>query len=404
MAKSSYETLHPLDSYLKSVKSAKITNSDTKRNAQVFHPEYFSSGHKKADNALRYAENMTTYGNHVKNVQTNFDRLYSVYPEMELDSLGQYIFIVRPNLNIYKNDTSLVKMSSKSYEASSAPAADPFFNYMNNQHPYMLKSLTDELDWGHDFIPYLVGRTESLQLPDYRIKTYNLNQPFTNFNLPYAGHALDSMTGGEFDITFREDNELRIHKLFQAWVYYIHNVTRNMFSPKKEYIRDNVIDYATSIYSIVCKPDAETIVHWAKYTGAFPTNVPNNDMSFNLRGGVPNKVSIPFTYFLQESMDPYILFDFNKNAHVTTPSKEGYIPLHQTTTLKSGGFKDYRTSKMKTIDTNLLNAKVDNSLSLPMTMGLGNGIVGCPFIVRHTNGEFHLRWKAASSTTSSASR
>ena len=125
MAKTSYETLHPLDSYLKSVKTAKITNSDTKRNAQVFHPEYFSSEHKKADNALRYAENMTTYGNHAKNVQMNFDRLYSVYPEMELDSLCQYIFIVRPNLNIYKNDTSLVKMSSKSYEASSAPAADP---------------------------------------------------------------------------------------------------------------------------------------------------------------------------------------------------------------------------------------------------------------------------------------
>lgn len=402
MAKTTYETLHPLDSYLESVKTAKITNSDTKRNAQVFHPESFTVKHLPADKSMRYAENMTTYGDHIKNVQTNFDRLYSVYPEMELDNLCQYVFIVRPNLNIYDSNSKLVKASSERYKASSAPASDAFFTYMNTQHPYMLKSLTDQLDWSHDFIPYLVGRTESLQLPDYTIKQYNLNQPFTNFNLPYGGHALDSMTGGSFDITFREDNELRIHKLFQAWVYYINNVTRNMFSPTDEHIRDNIIDYATSVYSIVCKADAETIVHWTKYTGAFPTNVPNSDMSFNLRGGVPQKVQVTFNYFLQEAMDPYILVDFNKNAHVTSPNKEKYSPLHQTKSLKSGGFEDYRTSKMKKIDANLLNASVDNNLSLPITNGLGNGIVGCPYIVQHKNGEFHLRWKAASSDSIAA--
>ena len=265
---------------------------------------------------------------------------------------------------------------------------------MDKKYPYILKSLTSHFGGGHDFIPYLVGRAESLQLPDYSIKQYKMNQPFTDYNIPYAGQAAGAMTGGSFDIVFRDDNELRIHKLFQAWVLYINNVTRNIFGPNVANIRDNRFDYATSVYCFTCKADAETIVHWAKYTGAFPTSVPNSDMSFNLRGNIDQKMRVSFDYFLPEVLEPHIIADFNKNAGLSSATKsQAYIPTYRTESLSYGGFSDYRTTTMKLMDSRLLNATVKYDKTNPMVYGSGNGLVGCPFVVTDSDGNFRLRWK-----------
>lgn len=283
---------------------------------QVYVPkEYYigAKGNYKKDINMRLDHNMR-----MKNRSDNqlyFDRLYSVYPDKELDNICQYVFFVRPDTNIFDE--------SSSDKLSSACAKNAFMRYMKATYPKILLQLSSNLTPNNDFMPYLVGRTESLQIPDYSIKNYSLNQPYTNLLIPYAGHGLESMTGGTFDVSFREDNEFRIHKLFQAWLTYINGVVRNTMVPKYKHISQNKIDYATSVYCITCAADGKTILYWSKYTGAFPTTVPNSDLSFNLRGSVPNKLNIPFSYFLCESMEPYILADFNKNARMETPTSEG---------------------------------------------------------------------------------
>ena len=391
---------------VKAVDTSKyITNTKTLKKNETFSPEPFTSKHNKVNNLVKYEMNIT-YGKSKSNTEIYFDRLYSVYLDMELDGLCQYVFMVRPNLNIFKtNDPTKLATLTQSqinagYYANSTPAKDQFFRYMKKSYPYILQSLTHELVGDHDFIPYLVGRTESLQIPDYSLKGYKMNQPYTNYELPYASHALDSMTGGEFDITFREDNDLKIHKFFQTWLYYIDGVTRNKFSPKTKYITHNKIDYATSVYCITCKADAETIVYWTKYTGAYPTAVPNSNLSFNLRGSVDNKITIPFSYFLQESLDPYILVDFNKNAHVTKSNSRSFIPVYRSDTLKYTGLKDYRSSVQKKLDARLDGAKVSVNLNTPAMLGSGNGLVGSPFICKVKEGNkyvYKLRWKRLSS-------
>ena len=317
---------------------------------QVFSPKYFTDvkNNKKIDTTMRLNHNMQMR-NSTDN-QVYYDRLYSVYPEKELDGLCQYVFIVRPDTNIF----------SDKKELSLSPSCDKnaFLRYMRSMHPTILRHLSSNLTAHNDFMPYLVGRTESLQLPDYTIKSYSINQPYTNLLIPYGGNGFESMTGGTFDITFREDNEFLIHKLFQAWLTYISGLTRNAIVPKEKHINQNKIDYATSVYCITCAADGETILYWAKYTGAFPTTNPNSDLSFNLRGSVPNKVTIPFTYFLCESMEPFILSDFNQNAHVTTP-RENFAPIYNTSSL-----------------------------------GTGYGLVGSPYIYRKDfSSPYLLKWK-----------
>lgn len=398
-----YKTLQMKNPVLsgKSKKQTTITNSNTEINKQVFSvgtsfvDKYED---KKIDKKMKYAMNMS-YGDTKSNLVRYFDRLYSVYPNREIDNICQYVFIVRPDINIFKpGTTELLSLTSKQIKAgyyqSASPANDALFKYMRSKYPYTLRLLTSGFATSHDFIPYLVGRTESLQIPDYTLKSYKLNQPYTGYNIPYAGNALESTTGGQFEITFREDNDYLVHKLFHTWLYYIDGVTRNRFGPKLKYIRENKIDYACSVYCITCKQDAESIIYWSKYTGAFPTNAPNSDLSFNLRGAPNNKVSISFDYFRQEALDPYILVDFNKNAGVTNGNKTGYIPIYSTDTLKSLGMSDYRTPERKIMDSKLEGARVHYNANAHAVIGTGNGLVGSPFICKVDN-QYKLRWKKA---------
>ena len=348
-----------------------------------------------AKKRLRYNLNMNGRiwgpGEFDTNIMTNFDRLYSIYPEYELSSLCQYVFIVRPDTNILDSVGNLVSAEASSTGPNSSPASDAYMRWMYNDHKNLLKCISGGVSGSHDFISFLVGRTESLNLADYSLKDYKMNQPFTDYNLPYASHALASQTGGQFEIAFREDEDLRIHKMFQAWTYYISAVTRNLFEPKLEHIRDNRLDYTCSVYCITCKADATTIVHWAKYTGAFPTSVPNSDLSFNLRGAPNRTVTIPFDYFYQESFNPFILVDFNKNAHITVSKTDtvGYIPVYRSQKISDMGLSAPKTGKAK------------YSKSAPISLGSGNALVGCPFICRTgkgANSRYELRWKKNSLT------
>ena len=188
-----------MSSAKKSTQKKYITNSSVEftskfPHGQVFSPKSFQSKQPKTDNIMKYELNMTYgkgYGSNTKNIDTYFDRLYSVYTNIELDTLCQYVFMVRPDLNIYTSNGKLVSLtvsqSKSGYYPNSCPSNDQFFRYMNARYPRILKHLTKSLSGGHDFMPYLVGRTESLQIPDYAIKDYNINQPYTNYNLPYAG-------------------------------------------------------------------------------------------------------------------------------------------------------------------------------------------------------------------------
>lgn len=321
-----------------------------------------------------------------------FDRLYSIYPQYELTSTCTYVFFVRPILNILdKNTNQLVSLSNnrKFYTQNSSPDRDQFFRWMRKSYPYVLFNLSGGRIKGHDFMPILTGKTESISLPDYTIKDYKLTQPYTGYNMPYASHALESMTGGEFEVTFRDDAELSILKLFQTWLYYINGVTRNVFSPRDSFISNNKADYCTSVYVITCKEDATEIIHWMKYTGAFPTKAPHSNLSFNLRGKVENRITIPFAYFHQAPLDPLDIIGFNKNAHVTKDaSKIPYVPIYNKATVGKMGMKDPRDATMKRITGNRWRI----TTASPVVLGTGNGFVKCPFICKLGN-KYYLRWK-----------
>ena len=235
-----------------------------------------------------------------------FNRYNQSYHDNEMRPLIQYVFMVRPDLNILNE----VDMNVPSETCIN----DSFINLMVQDNNICCRQLVGDSFYGHDWMPMMVGRVESLQIPDYTLKDYQISQPYTNYLMPYAGSAIDSQTGGSFDIVFKEDNTLRVVKTFQTWCYYIDKLTRNQFKPKDKYITYNKFDYMSSVYHIICDVDGTTVLYWSKYTGCFPTSVPISNLSFNLGGNIDNKISIPFRYFIHEALNPDIIMDFNRNS------------------------------------------------------------------------------------------
>lgn len=274
---------------------------------------------------------------------SHFDRWYSVDLNQEGVSGRHYIFVCRPDLNLVDGSTDTT--AKKVLNPKNGVSEDPYFQYLGTYYPDIISSLTAEFNmtsnsgrtgdamagsgYGnaqydtreggrnmpiHTFIPFLTSRAESLQLPDYSIKTEELRQPYTRYGIPYATSAIESQCSGDFDITFRDDKFLSVRKMFYAWIYYMDGVMRDKFRPKDKYIIYNCFDYATSIYDIQVDETGENVIWWTKYTGCFPYQVPISDLSFN-RGSDPDpKCTISFKYYLCEPLSAAALYDFNYNS------------------------------------------------------------------------------------------
>ena len=292
-------------------------------------------------------------------IYKNFDRQYSVYPDIELTGLCHYIFMTRPDLNILNN--------------SRLSAAEKIFDITRVNQPWIMDSLTVEGSHDHDFMSVITSRSEALQLPVYNIRTSTVSQMHTGYILPYASHGIASTTGGSFDLQLREFSDLSLHSLFDMWLTYVDLVTRGVCDPKEEYYKFNRCDYAVSLYDIICAPDARTILYWVKYVGAFPTADATDTISFNLRGRPDTTISIPFSFFRSEIKRVESLMDFNMNAHIDTAS----------------GFPEemaYPRIGRGSVETTY------QGYSIPL-YGDGCGLVGKPFIkFNNRSGYFELCW------------
>lgn len=336
----------------------------------------------------------------------NFNRFYTINPADRAPSGRHYVFFCRPDLYFFEETSK----GNLDLSDESGVAQDPIFRELAYKNPEILQTLTAEFDinakdftigmqWPsasgfgnsktsdgskdmknrplsiHSLMPILGSRVESIQLPDYSLKSSVIQQPYTKYSIPVAGNAIESITGGSFDISFREDVNFTMTKLFYAWVYYINGVSRNVFRPKEKYSLYNALDYATSIYDIVVKEDGETIAMMSKYTGAFPVNVPVSDWAFTKGSTPPTSININFQYFYYEAFGSEIITDFNFNSL-------GYIYMTQHV-----GEDNYYVIKEN-----------DQQLPFMLTYNYGNAsvdrsLVGRPYIVLDTNKKVHkLRW------------
>jgi hypothetical protein len=260
-----------------------------------------------------------------------FNRYRTIYPGDELAYGKKYCFIVKPDLNIFD-----------------AVAKDPYFSNLLVTKPHILQSLTHVDLYGmsqdgnggvnedNHFISFLSPRVMDFSLPDFQVEEYRLDQPFTGFTTSYAGNSNSVRTNQSTQVQFRENESMDITALFDAWIKYIDLVSYGIISPYHDYAAarfyygTSIIDYATSIYEIITKPDGTDILYWAKITGAFPTTIPHSNYRFTWEDRMDNGIEIQFSGGLPEVLTPQIFADFNYNAGIlgsngTNESETGNI-------------------------------------------------------------------------------
>lgn len=241
-----------------------------------------------------------------------FNRYRTIFPGDEIDSFLTFIFIVKPDLNMVQ-----------------AINEDPFFAQLYDTDPNIIRNLTyctqitdtdNAIPASTDFISFLYDRTLSYQIPDFAVKNYTLEQPYTGYKTTYAGNSNESRSGWSCSMRFRENAKFQVTKLFEAWVRYMDLVSYGSITPYREYSTSkllygvNEIDYATSVYEIITKPDATTILYMHKQTGLIPTGVPHSNWAYNYGSDPDREIDIQFDGGMPEAMTPRIIADFNYNA------------------------------------------------------------------------------------------
>lgn len=263
------------------------------------------------------AESIFEIPNVRKDESNAFNRYYKVFPGDEMSGLIKYVFMIRPDCNMdycVKNDAYFANL------ALNHPKV--ILSLTQSCGSYLKEKLnTQNYEPNHHFISWLVPRTQSYSIPDFELKTYDFEQPYTNFHTGYAGNGNDSRSGAMMDLTIRENKKLEVTALFDAWVKYIDGIQIGQYSPKEKYVTSRItdgsviLDYTTSIYEIVCLPDACSIVYIHKTTALFPVGVPHSIWSHDGGGyGSSNQVSVRLAGGLPEAFDPAIMADFNYNA------------------------------------------------------------------------------------------
>ena len=238
-----------------------------------------------------------------------FNRFKIAFPDYHLSKTFAHVFFTRPDLNIVDYQ------GNGNYSLNKQVQNEPVYYYLFKNNPDILTALTSSFSSEHDFHPFLSNTVQSFELSDEYIKTMEHGETFTGYKVQYGKSNIESKSAGSISLTFTDDVNFTIYKSIKAWVDYISKVYRGELSSKDEYIREKILDYACSVYYILCGPDGSDILFWSKYFGLFPTNIPSSSSSWS-KGNLVKlpEYNINFVYAFKEDFSPLSLAEFNMNS------------------------------------------------------------------------------------------
>lgn len=282
----------------------------------------------------------------------------SIEPAADPKVKGFFVLLmVKPNLNLKRSMQSLIDNKrnilpgQETTYSDHTQAAKLFRGALN---PYIMENLTHS--YGSYFSSIISKKAISVSYPDIGSNSEEILSTIDRsmYKLPITetGHS-----GGNFQISFRENEAMDVLRMISVWHKYIHAITRGNISPSIYSVKYSIIDYKASLYIIHLKPDFKTITMWSKYTGIYPNNVPLSAMSEDITSVSDVTLNVDFSYDKFEWMNEDILRELNlltlnANIDVTTLTTTNLQPLaNATPTL----IKKIKNSPFYHIDLNGLN-------------------------------------------------
>jgi hypothetical protein len=233
-----------------------------------------------------------------------------------------YVFVTRPDLNL---DPA---------EAVSALALGK---------PTAPNSIASMLKGGAGIIPLITNLVEGINPSDISLDIHSIGEGWDGSKLPTPRSTLNSRQDGTLQLDIGEWSGLPATKLHKIWVDYIEYVAKGILSPKVDYMKGRILDYAVSIYYFQCRPDGATIEFGVRFTGCFPTAVPFSPWTGRIGSQDAVKLSIPYAYSYMEPMDHIIFEEFashlsNSGCTLQLDGRDGQRPAYKLSFAQTGSY------------------------------------------------------------------
>lgn len=239
----------------------------------------------------------------------------------------EYIFMIKPHLNIYTNNSG----TSLNPELN----ASLFFAETQKLFPTLLHQLQKNIVSNKS--PFINLFTNNLK-NTADISSVNSEDIETSANiygtrLYYKGSSHKSDENFDFTLEFKDDKNLRVYRLLKAWDIYNNLKNTGQVTPPDDgyYIRNKISHDKVGMYKILVASDGITILYYAYYWGVYPKGSPRETFS-EFKGG-ELAYSVQFHADFVDDLDPLILDDFNAVVNEYRNSVKE-IPLFDTNNMR----------------------------------------------------------------------
>lgn len=245
-----------------------------------------------------------------------FARVPRIDPVNKVGHTHEYIFMTKPNLVLYGDKGAL--------------AYSPLFREVKEKNPFVFNSLS--ITQGHEspFIPLISNyKRSNVDIPEISVSSdYETAKNMFGSSMFYRGPSYESDESFEFSIEFEDNKYLEVYMWFRLFDEYERMKHYGLIETPVAYIQDRIIHDQMAMYKFIVADDGMSILHYSKFYGVYPKNVPRNVFSDMPDDGIL-RFTIQFKCSFVEDMDPTIIGDFkdltDNRGTAGDINKGGYI-------------------------------------------------------------------------------
>ena len=232
----------------------------------------------------------------------------------------EYLFFTKMDLHLFNGNSLNPEIANNAF----------FANAYKTNRETMIQLQKNAIKNSNPFCNLLTNTvTSRLDIGDISVETVESAANINGTKLEYPMATLQGNTS-DYMLEFEDNKFLDVYMFFRIWYEYeLEKQGGNITPPDRLYTLNKVIHDQMACFKIVVGEDFETIIHYTKIWGMFPTSVPRATFS-DLPDG-PIKISVNFKGQFIEDMDPLILTDFNKVVEQTKNKYTNDISIYNTT-------------------------------------------------------------------------
>lgn len=164
------------------------------------------------------------------------------------------------------------------------------------------------------FIPIITNKTRNFAVDANTLSTAEQGVTKHGYRHVYPTHNINSMSNGVLSIEFQEMADLEISNMMGIWYNTTMGSVNGELRANPNMIKENRLDYVSSLYYFKLDRDAKTIKYWAKYNGVFPINNPSEAFGWQASSTNMTSLNANFSFDSREELTFSILDDFNNTS------------------------------------------------------------------------------------------